>query len=94
MSKKEIFPGIHTVSSLFRLRPERIQSIWIEQNKSNKRIDELLELTKKFGISIQQVQRNKLDQLCESTQHQGIAASCNPTQLMDEHDLLQNLEES
>ncbi|MEM8843557.1 MAG: 23S rRNA (guanosine(2251)-2'-O)-methyltransferase RlmB [Pseudomonadota bacterium] len=91
MSKKEIFPGIHTVSSLLRWQPERIQSIWVEQNKCNKRIDQLIEQAKKSGVSIQQTQHNKLDQICESTHHQGIAASCSPTKLLDEHDLVENL---
>ena len=88
MSKKEIFPGIHTVASLLRWHPERIQSLWLEQNKHNRRIDQLIALASEAGISIQQVQRNKLDQLCESTQHQGLAASCSPTPVSDEHDLL------
>lgn len=91
MSKKEIFPGIHTVSSLLRWHPERVQCLWIEQNKSNKRLDQLMQLASQSGIAVQQVQRNKLDHMCESTQHQGIAASSNPTPLLDEHDLLDGL---
>ena len=91
MSKKEIFPGIHTVSSLLRWHPERVQSLWVEQHKNNRRIDQLMELASQAGISIQYVQRNKLDHMCESTQHQGLAATCGPTPLVDEHDLLNDL---
>ena len=87
MSKKEILPGIHTVTSLLRWQPERAQSIWLEQNKSNPRIEQIVGHANKLGISIQQVQRAKLDQLCEGTQHQGIAASCMPTPLVDEQEL-------
>ena len=43
---------------------------------------------------IQYVQRSKLDQICESTQHQGLAASCSSTPLLDEHDLLNDLDTS
>lgn len=92
MSKKEILPGIHTVTALLRWQPERIQSMWLEQNKSNKRIDPLVHQCQQHGISIQKVQRDKLDQLCEGTQHQGIAASCSATVLTDEHDFVQNIE--
>ncbi|MDW3095352.1 MAG: 23S rRNA (guanosine(2251)-2'-O)-methyltransferase RlmB [Gammaproteobacteria bacterium] len=88
MSKKEILPGIHTVDSLLRWQPQRAHSIWLEQNKKNHRIEQLIAYAKKLGISIQQVQRVKLDQLCEGAQHQGIAASCSPTPLLDEHDLI------
>ncbi len=91
MSKKEIFPGIHTVTAILRWQPERIQSIWLEQNKSNKRIDPLIHQCQQHGISIQHVQRAKLDQLCEGTQHQGVAASCTATELTDEHEFLQRL---
>ena len=94
MSKKEILPGIHTVASLLRWQPQRAQSIWLEQNKRNQRIEELIAHANKLGISIQQVQRSKLDQLCEGTQHQGIAASCTPTPLIDEHDLVNQITEA
>ncbi len=87
MSKKEILPGIHTVTTLLRWQPERIQSLWIEQNKKNSRIDSILKQAKPLGIATQEVQRNKLDQLSEGAQHQGIAAFCSPTLLQDEHDL-------
>jgi 23S rRNA (guanosine2251-2'-O)-methyltransferase len=83
MSKKEILPGIHTVSSLLRWQPHRAHSIWLEQNKSNQRIEQLLGHANKLGISVQQVQRAKLDLLCD----QGIAASCSPTPLVDEQEL-------
>jgi 23S rRNA (guanosine2251-2'-O)-methyltransferase len=88
MSKKEILPGIHTVASLLRWQPQRAQSIWLEQNKSNQRIEQLIGHANKLGIAVQQVQRAKLDLLCEGTQHQGIAASCTPTPLVDEQDLV------
>lgn len=94
MSKKEILPGIHTVASLLRWQPQRAESIWLEQNKRNQRVEELIAYANKLGIPVQQVQRGKLDQLCEGTQHQGIAASCTPTPLTDEHDLVTQIAEA
>ena len=92
MSKKEIFPGIHTVMALLRLHPERVRTIWAEQQKQNKRLDPIIQQAHQIGIAIHSVERKKLDQLCESTQHQGIAASCSPTPLVDEHELLMQVE--
>lgn len=88
MSKKEILPGIHTVTALLRFQPERAHAIWIEQNKTNKRVEQLVHQAKQFGISVQSVERKKLDQWCEMSQHQGIAASCSATPLTDEQDIL------
>ena len=94
MSKKEILPGIHTVATVLRWQPERVQSLWLEQNKKNNRIAELIDQARSAGISIQEVQRNKLDQLSEGAQHQGIAASCSPTALLDEHELYEQIEQN
>ena len=91
MSKKEIFPGIHTVTALLKFKPERIQSLWLEQQKQNKRLEPLIEKAHQLGIAIQPIERKKLDNLCEGTQHQGIAASCSLTPLLDEHDLIEQI---
>lgn len=88
MSKQEVFPGLHTVAALLKYQPDRIQTLWIEQNKDNQRIQECLTVANQLGVSIQTMQRAKLDRLCEATQHQGIAASCSVTQLQDEHTIL------
>ncbi len=88
MSKQEVLPGLHTVSAVLKLQPERIQTVWIEQNKNNTRTDECLANARRLGISVQTIQRSKLDLLCEGTQHQGIAASCSTTHLLDEQDIL------
>lgn len=93
MIQKEYFPGIHTVSALLSHQPERIQLIWLEQNKSNPRIDALIDQARSMGITLQVIQRNKLDQLCGSTQHQGIAASCAPASLPNEDELLRQLQQ-
>ncbi len=89
MSKIELLPGIHTVTALLRMRPERAHNLWVEQNKKNNRIDQVIQHARRLGIPIQAVDRKKLDHLCEGTQHQGIAASCSATALLDEHDLFE-----
>lgn len=88
MSKQEIFPGVHSVSALLKWQPDRIQTLWIEQNKKNKRVEQCAQKANQLGIAIQIIQRQKLDHLCEGTQHQGIAASSLSTQLIDEQDIL------
>ena len=92
MSKKEILPGIHTVQALLSNQPERAHSVWLEQNKHNARIEMLVDQARSLGIAIQSVQRHKLDQLCDGAQHQGVAASCSPTPLLDEHTLIEQLQ--
>lgn len=92
MSKKEILPGIHTVSALLNRQPERAHSLWLEQNKQNSRIDSLVKQARDLGISVQQVQRKKLDQMCEGALHQGIAATCSSTEFLDEHTLIEKIQ--
>lgn len=92
MSKTENIPGIHSVMTVLRAQPERVQSLWVEQNKSNKRIDMLIDQAKQLGVPTQNIQRHKLDLLSEGTQHQGIVAKCLATQFCHEHDLLQRCE--
>ncbi|MDG0995982.1 MAG: 23S rRNA (guanosine(2251)-2'-O)-methyltransferase RlmB [Gammaproteobacteria bacterium] len=94
MSKTETLPGIHTVATLLNRQPERVQSLWLEQNKKNPRVEALISQAKTLGIAVQPVQRDKLDKICEGSQHQGIAAVCLPTPLLDEFDLLQQVEQS
>lgn len=94
MSKQEILPGIHTVSTILRLQPERVQSVWVEQDKHNQRVDSIISMAKKFGAPVQIVQRNTLDQLCEGTQHQGVLAKCTATPLLNENQLIAQCEQA
>ena len=94
MSKREVLPGIHTVAALLQWQPQRAQSIWLEQNKKNPRIEQLTRQAQSLGIAIQRIQRHKLDQLCEGSQHQGIAAHCSPTPLYRENDLLADIDQA
>jgi len=94
MSKTETLPGIHTVATLLNRQPERVQSLWLEQNKKNPRVETLISQAESLGIAVQPVQRDKLDRICEGSQHQGIAAVCLATPLLDEFDLLQQVEQS
>ena len=55
MSKTETLPGIHTVATLLNRQPERVQSLWLEQNKKNPRVEALISQAKTLGIAVQPV---------------------------------------
>ncbi|TGA96855.1 23S rRNA (guanosine(2251)-2'-O)-methyltransferase RlmB [Sporolactobacillus shoreae] len=64
--------GRHPVAEAIRSGRE-INKVWL--NKEGKGFSELLDLIKNNGIAVQFVPRQKLDQLSQSSQHQGVVAS-------------------
>ncbi|RYL89919.1 23S rRNA (guanosine(2251)-2'-O)-methyltransferase RlmB [Sporolactobacillus sp. THM7-4] len=64
--------GRHPVAEAIRSGRE-INKVWL--NKEGKGLGPLLDLIKGSGIAVQFVPRKKLDQLAQSTQHQGVVAS-------------------
>lgn len=93
MAKPLIVPGIHAVNAVLETAPERVLSAWIEEKKRNPRIEAIREKLRSIGISVETSQRQNLDRLCESTQHQGVAIRCAPRETIDEHDLISLIEE-
>ncbi|WP_100486466.1 23S rRNA (guanosine(2251)-2'-O)-methyltransferase RlmB [Sporolactobacillus pectinivorans] len=64
--------GRHPVAEAIRAGRE-INKVWL--NKEGRGFSELLDLIKENGIAVQFVPRQKLDQLSQSSQHQGVVAS-------------------
>lgn len=64
--------GRHPVAEAIRAGRE-INKVWL--NKEGRGFSELLDLIKENGIAVQFVPRQKLDQLSQASQHQGVVAS-------------------
>ncbi|CAM3233030.1 23S rRNA (guanosine(2251)-2'-O)-methyltransferase RlmB [Sporolactobacillus spathodeae] len=76
--------GRHPVSEAIR-SGRAINKIWL--NKEGKGFSELLDLIKGSGIAYQFVPRQKIDQLAQSSQHQGVVASIAAYQYAEIDDL-------
>lgn len=78
--------GIHAVKQLISSHPERIKELWIVQGRTDKRLEEVLELAKSQGISLQKVAKNTLDKQVTGV-HQGVLALCRPIPSLTDSDL-------
>ncbi len=82
--------GIHAVESLLRREPARVQQLWLQTGREDKRMAGLVRLAANQGVRSERVPRKQLDEWV-SGRHQGVVAEVTPgegdTQL-DERGLL------
>ncbi|WP_434352896.1 23S rRNA (guanosine(2251)-2'-O)-methyltransferase RlmB [Psychrobacter sp. HD31] len=79
MAKPIYFYGTHAVQSLLEHRPTDALSLFIQQGKeSDNSIAEILALAQSFGVSIQYAGKDKLANMCNSPQHQGVVLHARP----------------
>lgn len=80
MSSKEWVYGIHAVSELLKQHPEDVLELLIQQDREDKRINELKALASAAGVSWQGLERKDLDKRIRNVQqgavHQGVIALC------------------
>lgn len=86
MKTAEIF-GLHAVKAVLEREPQRVLHIWVQQDRDDARMGEVLALASRFGVHVEPVTRAKLDQRSEG-QHQGIIARIKPAPEWQEQDLL------
>jgi len=73
-NKIETIFGLHAVESVLQNDPANILEFWIEINRNDKRIKQLVEQIKKLGLSIEYIKKKDLENRCNSKKTQGIAA--------------------
>lgn len=80
MSSKEWVYGIHAVSELLKQHPEDVLELVIQQDREDKRINELKALASAAGVNWQGLERKDLDKRIRNVQqgavHQGVIALC------------------
>ncbi|MET4692742.1 23S rRNA (guanosine(2251)-2'-O)-methyltransferase RlmB [Endozoicomonas lisbonensis] len=88
--------GLHAVQSLFEHSPEKVLELMIQKGRTDKRINQLVDDARRFGVTVRFVERNRLDGRVDSGVHQGIVARVAQAKVYREgdlEDLLDNLEE-
>ena len=73
--KTEIIYGIHAVESVLRQHPERVLQLWLQAGRKDKRIQTLLGLAGRQGVSVELVARDLLQKKSADGKHQGVVAS-------------------
>lgn len=79
--------GIHAVKAFLDNAPERLIEVFVLKGREDKRLLPLLNELKRLGVSIQQVNRQTLDNKAQGEVHQGIIARVLPQKELNEHDL-------
>ena len=72
-NKIETIFGMHAVESVLKNDPANILQFWIEVNRNDKRIKQLVEQIKKLGLPIEYIKKKDLENRCDSKKTQGIA---------------------
>ncbi|WP_217875733.1 23S rRNA (guanosine(2251)-2'-O)-methyltransferase RlmB [Pseudoalteromonas shioyasakiensis] len=86
MSNELIF-GFHSVEAILAKEPERFLEIYALKGREDKRLNPVIDQARKFGISVQFMQRKALDNKANGEQHQGIIANVKAARIYNEKDL-------
>lgn len=79
--------GIHSVNALLERNPERFVELWLLKGREDDRILPIINLARKYGISVQFMHRKALDEKSAGEQHQGVIAKVKPGKAYNENDL-------
>ena len=88
--------GIHSVRTALKHGADRLQAIWYDARRNDRRLGQLLSEARKSGVSLQATDRSELDRLAGSTRHQGVVARVDMPAALGEDaldTLLQELQE-
>lgn len=89
MSQEYVF-GWHAVDAVLKREPERLQRVWIQTGRQDKRARSITESLDKQGVRWQVVHRRELDERVSGV-HQGIVAAVAASKQWTEDDLLAHL---
>jgi 23S rRNA (guanosine2251-2'-O)-methyltransferase len=64
--------GLHSVQAALDYSPKRISKAWVDAQRHDKRLSQVIESLLDLGIEPEQADRKKLDKLADSNHHQGI----------------------
>jgi 23S rRNA (guanosine2251-2'-O)-methyltransferase len=90
----ELIFGFHSVEAIFASEPERFIEIYALKGRDDKRLSPIIEEARKFGISVQFMQRKALDNKSKGEQHQGIIANVIAAPTFNEKDAIIAREET
>jgi 23S rRNA (guanosine2251-2'-O)-methyltransferase len=66
--------GFHAVLARLRHSPESIKELYVDQDRDDPRMRELVKLATDLGVRAMSADANRLDRLCPKRRHQGVVA--------------------
>jgi 23S rRNA (guanosine2251-2'-O)-methyltransferase len=88
--------GIHAVQAAIDYSPQKVSQIWIDPQRQDARLKELLSKLNSLGIKPEVADKKKLDRFADGKNHQGIVAEVELPSVHSEEELkykIQNLTE-
>lgn len=86
MKLSKIF-GLHSVQAALDYSPTKIHGGWVDGQRQDKRLTEILDDLKKLGVIPEKVDRKRLDKLADGSNHQGIVIEVEMPAELSESDL-------
>jgi 23S rRNA (guanosine2251-2'-O)-methyltransferase len=83
--------GLHAVLAALQEDPAHVDSVWINEERHDRRSAEIARTARAAGVKLRRVPRTRLDQLVGARHHQGVAARTRVIPARNEHDLEQLL---
>ncbi|HID44582.1 MAG TPA: 23S rRNA (guanosine(2251)-2'-O)-methyltransferase RlmB [Chromatiaceae bacterium] len=66
--------GIHSVRTALKHGADRLQGIWYDSRRNDRRLGQLLSEARKLGVQVQAAEKFELERLAGGAQHQGVLA--------------------
>lgn len=79
--------GIHAVMQFLQSYPERAKQLCVQKGRGDARMEEVLQLAREFKVPSSTHSKDKLDELAQNPQHQGVVLSIQPSRIGDERAL-------
>lgn len=79
--------GIHAAQSALTYSPQKITRVWLNTERSDKRLETLLETLTDLNVPTEKVDRKKLDKLAEGMNHQGLVLEVSLPEELSENEL-------
>lgn len=89
MSEEFVF-GWHAVEAVLKREPERLQQVWIQTGRQDKRVRTITDTLEELGVRWAVVHRRELDERVGGV-HQGVVAAVSESREWSEDDLLAQL---
>ncbi|HAU19261.1 MAG TPA: 23S rRNA (guanosine(2251)-2'-O)-methyltransferase RlmB [Marinobacter adhaerens] len=89
MSGEFVF-GWHAVEAVLKREPERLQQVWIQTGRQDKRVKSITDTLDGLGVKWKVVHRKELDERVSGV-HQGVVAAVSESREWTEDDLLAQL---
>ncbi len=84
--------GLHAVQAAIEHSPEKIHHVWLDAARQDARLTALVADLQALGVTLETVDKKRLDRLAEGKTHQGVVAQVELPKVYTEHDLKQRIE--